>query len=114
MIALRGPILCAAACLSALALQGCSRTADGTVVMPEAPRMSLSMPKVPMPGWIQRRSRPEPEPVLVQAFPPPPAEPELVAKPPARKPMTRRVMRKAQMECVNHPDAKGRIRVVCK
>ncbi len=114
MIAPRRPVLCAAACLAVLALQGCSRTSDGTVVMPQPPRMSLSMPKVPMPGWMQRRGEPEPDPVYAQAFPPPPEEPQSVARPRAVKPMTPRVMRKAQMECGKEQDAKGRIRVVCK
>lgn len=115
MTALRGPALCAAACLAALALQGCSRTSDGTVVMPEAPRMSLSVPKMPMPRWVKRHREPDPEPAYVQAFPPAPEQAEGVGvTKPAHKPIQRRVMRKAQMDCVNQPDAKGRIRVVCK
>jgi hypothetical protein len=103
----------AAVCCGLLPLEGCSRTSDGTVVMPKTPQMSFSMPARLTPAWARRAPREaEPYPVAAAQFPPPP-EAE-TASPRTRSTSGRRPVREAALACANQTDSRGRTRVVCK
>lgn len=91
---------------------GCSRTSDGTVVMPSAPPIASYMPSW-RPWW--RRSE-EPQPVASQqSFPvaAEPAEARSNRAPRVSKPKGFAVRARGNMECVNRTQPGGRVKVVC-
>lgn len=90
-------------------LAGCTRTSDGTVVMPKPPALpTLSFSKL-LPSLGPARPA-EPEPIAAAQFPAAP-------KPPARtrpKATGRIVMEKTSLACLDQTGAGDRVRVVCK
>ena len=102
----------AGACL--LPLAACSKTSDGTVIIPKPPAISSLVPVQSfVPAWA--RSRRQPEPYAVPA-----AETEFPETPPASasprriKPVMVRRDSTGKLACHNQTASNGRVRVVCK
>lgn len=102
------------AAASLLPLAACSRTSDGTVILPKPPAVSSLVPTERLvPAWMRRR---QPEAYDVAA-----AETAFPEPPPAARPAQRRIKpvmvrrdASGRLACRNQTGANGRVRVVCK
>ena len=98
-----------------LPLAACSKTSDGTVIMPKPPAISSLVPSSAfVPSWM-RSKKPEPQPEIVAAaaFPPPPAS----SAPKAKRRIQPVIVRRnssGKLACNNETGPNGRVRVVCK
>ncbi len=94
-----------------LCLAGCSRTSDGTIVVPQTPRLpgfDMEAGEKLVPAFMKKPKTPEPAGVN---FPPPP---ETETPKPRRKAMPPVVATKSgNLACSNVSDG-GRVRMVCK
>ena len=96
------------ACCGLLPLAACSRTSDGTVIVPKPPAVSSLLPSWRLAGT--RQPEPVPESVVAMQVQPdltPPDPPRAKAKPPVRLGPT------AKLACHNQTEANGRVQVVC-
>lgn len=93
-----------------LPLAACSRTSDGTIIVPRTPpipTVSMEPARRFIPSWMKRD---EPEPAVAESFPPPPqkkAAPRRTARPPVV------TTSKGNLACRNVSEG-GRIRMVCE
>lgn len=98
-----------------LPLAGCSKTSDGTVILPKPPAVSSLMPTTPLvPSWMRRRQQPQTyEAVYAEdEFPTPPSSPPAAKR--RIKPVMVRRDSSGKLACSNQAGANGRVRVVCK
>ena len=102
----------AGACL--LPLAACSKTSDGTVIMPKPPAISSLVPVQSfVPAWARSRRQPEPYAVAVAETDFPEAPP--ASTPPRRiKPVMVRRDSAGKLACHNQTASNGRVRVICK
>ena len=106
-------IVLAGACL--LPLAACSKTSDGTVILPKPPAVSSLVPVSSfVPSWA-RRSKPETSETIIaeSRFPPVPESTPAPAKQ-RIKPVVIRRDPSGKLACANQTGANGRVRVVCK